>query len=157
VAVADMRVKAAAFIAMAPSLDLLGSPSVTSFRVPALYVFAKEDAVEAQLNALYGTNLIQTAFAEQAPPAWLIDVHDTGHWSFADDCALTSAFADGCGTGTRQTNGSPYTNLDNVQAREIASRYVGAFFASQFLGQPADALDQADPPNLVLASHHAQQ
>jgi predicted dienelactone hydrolase len=157
VAVSDPRIKAASFIAMASSLDLLGSPSPASFRVPALYVRAEEDAVEGQFSALYGTDLIRKDFAEQPPPAWLIDVRDTAHWSFADDCALTSGFADGCGQGIRQTDGSSYTNLENAKARAIASRYVAAFFANQFLGRPADALNQADPPDLVRVTHHDQQ
>jgi len=156
-AVADQRVKAAAFIAQTPTIDLLGSPSIASFRVPALYMLAEEDTTNAQVTALYGTDMIRKDFADQKPPAWLIDVRDTAHWSFADDCALTSAAANGCGGGIRPTDGTPYTNLDNAKARELASRYVAAFFANQFLGRPVDALNLADPANLVKVSHHAQQ
>jgi predicted dienelactone hydrolase len=145
VAALDLRVKAAAFIAQAPSLDIFESPAIASFRVPALYVLAEQDAVDAQITALYGTNMIRKAFAEQTPPAWLVALRDAGHWSIADDCALVAAFTDGCGNA-----------LDNAKAREIASRYVAAFFASQFLAQPATALNQADPATIVTVSQHAQ-
>ncbi len=147
----DLRVKAAAYLSVPSENALLETPGIESFRVPGLYFFAQEDAV----ISVFGPDVVRGEFEAQAPEAWLVEVHDTGHWSFSDDCALISDFANGCGTEARTSELflDDYENLDNAQARAIAAHYVAAFFAHQFLGTPADALEQATPSELVSVDH----
>jgi dienelactone hydrolase len=159
VAARDKRVKAAAYMSFPPAtlltlLNLLEQPQIESFRVPALFMLNQEDA---PLSGVGGIEALREQYEAHAPLAYLVEVRDTGHWSFADDCALIPDFADGCGRGTRTTE--PYEEfsfLPNAQARQSAARYVTAFFASQFLGQPAAAFGaEAPAAHEIVKSHPA--
>jgi hypothetical protein len=44
--------------------------------------------------------------------------------------------------------------LDPDIAREIAQRYVTAFFERTLLKRPGSALDRAAPPEIVTLGHH---
>lgn len=148
----EPRVKSAAYVAMvvtsAVSQLLVGTPPITRFRVPALYLLAQEDKSAV---ALGGAPQIRLNFENQTPPAFLVEVRDLGHFAFADDLAAIPAFADGCGKGTRIDRPlTQFTNLDAALAREIAARYITAFFAHQFQGGPAAALSEAVPADTVV-------
>jgi dienelactone hydrolase len=160
VAARDTRVKAAAYMSFPPAalltlLNLLEQPQIESFRVPALFMLNLEDG---PLNATGGTEALREQYEAHAPLAHLVEVRDTGHWSFADDCALIPDFADGCGRGTRTVE--PYDEFDflpNAQARQSAAHYVAAFFSSQFLGKPATAFSAPNPAaHEIVKSHPAR-
>lgn len=160
VAARDTRVKAAAYISFPPAalltlLNFLEQPQIESFRVPALFMLNQDDA---SLSAVGGLDAVREQYEAHAPLAHLVEVRDTGHWSFADDCALIPDFADGCGRGTRSVE--PYEEfsfLPNAQARQSAAHYVAAFFGSQLLGQPATAFNAPTPAaHEIVKSHPAR-
>lgn len=157
VATHDRRVRAAAYLSFPPAeiislLDLLDQPAIEDFHVPALFMLNQEDGY---LNAVGGNDFIREQFAAHPARAYLVEVRDTGHWSFADDCALIPDFADGCGQGTRGVEPyESYQNLDNEQARQIAAHHLAVFFGNQFLGAPEEALvGVASSPHEVARAH----
>lgn len=156
----DARIKAAAFLAVTPFAPLntllMGSASVSSFRAAGLYVSALEDKVVAL--AMGGPAGIRSNYEKQWGAAWLVEVRDTGHMSFADDSGLVGEFNDGCVRGARVTFPYlPYTPVDGARAREIAARYTAAFFAHRLLGASPAPLSQASPPRLVSVKSHGIQ
>jgi predicted dienelactone hydrolase len=158
VAVHDSRIKAAAYIAVPPTLPLatllLGTPEIQLFPQPALFLLAQQDKAVGQL----GIDAIRTDFQDYVPPAWLVEVRDAGHWSFADDCALVKDFSNGCGTGTRLgDSSSPFTFVDNETARGIAKRYIGAFFQNGLAGGSPAPLSEAVPAASVIVSSHSSR
>jgi dienelactone hydrolase len=160
VAARDSRVKAAAYVSAPPAallslLNVFEQPQIESFRVPALFLLNQEDV---PMGTVGGNDAIREQFEAHGPLAHLVEARDTGHWSFADDCALIPDFADGCGEGTRQVEPfDPYQSLPNAQARQIAARYIAAFFGSQFLGQPATAFTALTPSaHEIVKSHPAR-
>lgn len=155
-AAADTRVKATAYFAISPTaepLALFGAPAIARFRTPGLYLVAQEDGVMASFG---GNQAIVNNFEQQPPAAWLVDVRDVGHFSFADDCELAPEFGGCCGTGTRVANMSePFAYIDTAQARDIAQRYAVAFFAHQLQAASAAPLSQATPAELVMVRERA--
>jgi predicted dienelactone hydrolase len=156
VAARDTRVKAAAYQSAPPAavltlLNVFEQPAIESFRVPALFMLNQEDA---PMNAAGNNDALREQFEAHGPLAYLVEVRDTGHWSFADDCALIPDFADGCGQGTRSVEPfDTFEHLSNAQAREIAARNLTAFFASQFLGRPPGALEEPGSTHAIVRSH----
>lgn len=157
VAARDPRVRAAAYLAMPPAvllepLNLLGQPAIEAFRTPALFMLNLEDA---PLTAVAGIDVIRAQFDAHPEPAFLVEVRDTGHWSFADDCAIIPDFADGCGSVPRPSNPRvTFDNLENVLAREIAAEYLGAFFGSELLGHDRGVLvGEPFSPNETVREH----
>lgn len=87
--------------------------------------------------------------------AYLVEVEDTGHWSFADDCGLIADFQDGCGRGARQR--FPYESfefLDNKLARETAAHYLNRFFGGRLLGVSTGAWSDDVQPHTQVMQHH---
>jgi dienelactone hydrolase len=161
VAQRDTRVSAAAYMAFPPArtselLNLLDQPAIETFRVPALFMLNQEDA---SLGAVDGDEVLRAQFKAHRPLSYLVEVRDTGHWSFADDCGLIPDFADGCGRGTRTAEPyDAYDNLNNEQARAIAARYVTAFFASQFLkAAPGPLSGKPGSMHEIVESHPARE
>jgi predicted dienelactone hydrolase len=159
VAQRDARVRAAAYLSFPPAtvstlLNLLDQPTIESFRVPALFMLNQEDAA---LNTVGGNDAIREQFAAHAPLAYLVEVKDTGHWSFADDCALIPDFNDGCGQGTRHEEPfDAYQNLQSELARQSAARYLAAFFGQQLLGaEPGPLNGTTSAPYELVRSHPA--
>ena len=147
----DDRVHAGLVItAPVQSFILPGSP-LAAIDEPLMLMLAQEDNAILEL----GNDYMRANFADANPPVWLVEVADTGHWSFSDVCALLPELSPGCGEGLRQTvPGSPFAYLDNELARGIASAYAARFFAAHLRDEPgADAaLDVADPEDLVTVS-----
>jgi predicted dienelactone hydrolase len=158
VAQRDTRVSLAAYLSFPPAatsslLNLLDQPAIESFRVPALFMLNQEDS---PLSAVGGNDAIREQFAADPALAYLVEVHDTGHWSFADDCALIPDFADGCGSGTRHEEPyEAYDNLSNQLSREIAGRYLEAFFGHHVLGRALGPLDGTDSSLHETVQKHA--
>lgn len=159
VAARDARIRAAAFLAFPPAqvlppLDLLGQPTVDVFQVPALFMLNQEDA---PLSAVSGLESMREQFEAYPAAAYLVEVSDTGHWSFADDCGLIPDFMDGCGEGTRHAN--PYEHfafLDNREARNIAAEYLVEFFSEQLLASPDGVLQGPVLPHTLVKAHPAR-
>jgi hypothetical protein len=105
-------------------------------------------AVEDNSITEIGNKLIREQnFAKATGPAWKWEVADAGHWSFSDVNGAADNLMAGCGMGTRQTTGDPFTYLDPPTGRAIAAAYVTAFFEANLLGQAGarDYLDGARP------------
>jgi predicted dienelactone hydrolase len=156
--VEDTRVKATAYLAIPPSATPAGLvfslPSVARFRTPGLYLTAHEDSVVAGGG---GEQAIAACFDGQAPRAYWIDVQDTGHFSFADDCALAPEFDECCGTGKRAVGGASYMFLAPERARSIAAHYSAAFFAAELRGATPTRLTTPEPAELVSIKQHGQR
>ncbi|MCB9569092.1 MAG: hypothetical protein H6710_18075 [Myxococcales bacterium] len=118
---------------------------------PMLFVLAEED----NSISIIGNNLIRQNFKDAAPPSWLVEVRDAGHWNFSDICGLTDAFAAGCGDGERMAAPhDPFTYLDIDVARGLASAYALAFFDLHLRGNAAaaDYLATPEPAEWVTVS-----
>jgi hypothetical protein len=159
VAQRDTRVSLAAYLSYPPAatsslLNVLDQPAIESLRVPALFMLNQEDF---PLNTSGGTDAMRAQFEAHKPLAYLVEVRDTGHWSFADDCALIPDFADGCGRGTRYAEPhEAYENLSSEIAREIAGRYLEAFFGHYVFGRTLAPLDgSGGSANEILKKHAA--
>ena len=136
----ESRVRAAAFLSYPPARTAisLGQPTIGELQVPALFMLNREDA---PLSAVSALDSIREQFESYSAQAYLVEVNDTGHWSFADDCGLIADFMDGCGMGTRQAEPhEAFAFLAPSEARRIAAHYVGAFFSEQFLAADSEAL-----------------
>jgi dienelactone hydrolase len=151
----DTRVRATAYLAILPSPSLatlvFSLPPVERLRTPALFLTAHEDTVVEAMGGAEETSRIVNG---QAPPAYWIDVRDSGHFSFADDSGLVSEFEEGCGMSTRLADDTSFTYLAPERAREIASHYTTAFFATELLGEAATRLAQPQPAELVTIKVH---
>ncbi len=146
----DTRFKCGFAMAVPMAQPLLPGVSMADIHVPVGFILAKEDNSILQI----GNNFLLKNYADANPPAWLVQVADTGHFSFADIAGIVPSFNAGCGAGKRMADQSAFEYLDNVTARQIAARVVGAFFAENLLGQASAnaAIIAAEPPGVVTAT-----
>ena len=128
VAQEDERVDAAFGIAAPMENPLLAGVEIAALDLPLGFLVAVEDNSITEL----GNTFLRDNFAAAPGPAWKIEVPDAGHWSFSDLVGL-EPFGAGCGDGTRQTNGDPFTYLPPEEGRAIAAAYVTAFFRATLL------------------------
>lgn len=149
--VKDTRVKSTVYLSMAPYFEegtlLANLAPPATFRTQALYLAANEDHTIAGTG---GMQVVVQNYETQPPPAWLINVGDVGHFSFADDCALVPEFDECCGTGERVADGAMFPYLEPRRAVEIAARYTSAFFAAQLQGASVEELERAEPQDVVM-------
>jgi dienelactone hydrolase len=110
-------------------------------------------AVEDNSITEFGNMAIRQNFTDANSPTWKLEFADTGHFGFSDLAGLSDYFAAGCGSGTRQTDGSPFSYADPFTVRSLAAGRITAFFALHLLADEA-ARDQleADDPLLAIAS-----
>lgn len=127
----DDRIRAGLSIT-APLTALGGGAPITTIDTPFLFLLAQEDnSIQA-----VGNELIRNEHRRIPAPAVLVEVEDAGHWSFSDYPGLIELFDPGCGMGTRQIGGDPFTYLDPEIARDIAADVAAAFFARHLLDDP---------------------
>ncbi|MDQ3370807.1 MAG: dienelactone hydrolase family protein, partial [Myxococcota bacterium] len=125
-------------------------------RVPYLFVLAQEDNSITEL----GNYVLRKNYERVEVPAWLVELHDAGHWSPSDLCGLVALFAAGCGAGERQTApGEPFTYVDPAIARERTADAAAGFFARFLLDDPAGTafVDRLGEPGLVTVTSHAAE
>lgn len=146
----DARLKAGFALAVPMENPLLPGVEMAKIHVPVGFLLAREDNSILEI----GNGFIRDNFAAANPPAWLIEVADAGHFSFADIAGLTSFMTAGCGQGQRMADQTAFTYLDNTVARTLAARIVGAFFGRNLLGQSAaeEPLMALEPPGVVSPS-----
>jgi dienelactone hydrolase len=108
---------------------LLPGVTITEIPAPIGFLVAREDNSISEL----GNELIRGNYTRALGPAWKLEIADAGHWSFSDLVGVIPAFAPGCGAGTRQTDGQPFTYLPAATGRAIAAAYVTAFFKATLL------------------------
>ena len=140
----DARIGAALAIASPMDNPLIPGVSIANLHVPLGFFVAVEDNSITEI----GNKLIREQNFDMASvPVWKWEVADAGHWSFSDVDGAADIFMAGCGAGTRQTNGDPFTYLDPPTGRAIAAAYVTAFFEAELLGQDGARayLDTARP------------
>ncbi len=131
---------------------LLPGVDIQDLDLPLGFLVAREDNSISEL----GNELIRGNFARAVAPAWKIEVDDAGHWSVSDLVGVVPGFAPGCGDGTRQTDGQPFTYLPADTGRDIAAAYVTAFFKATLL-EDAGArvyLASGRPSGTVSAEHN---
>ncbi|MBI5610601.1 MAG: dienelactone hydrolase family protein [Deltaproteobacteria bacterium] len=146
----DPRFKAGFAMAVPMAQPILPGVKMADIHVPVGFLLAQED----NSILLIGNNFLLKNFADANPPAWLVQVADAGHFSFADIAGIIPNFDAGCGDGKRMADQSPFTYLDNGVARQVAARVVGAFFGQTLLGDAkANAqIVAAEPPGVVTAT-----
>lgn len=120
----DDRVLAAAALASPMENPLIPGVLISEIAEPLLFLVAVEDNSITE----FGNKFIRDNYKAATTPAWKLEVADAGHWSVSDLDGLVPAFAKGCGAGTRQTDGEPFTYLDPQTGRDIAAAYATAFF-----------------------------
>ena len=138
VAETDPRVGAGFALAAPMQNPLLPGVTITNIAKPLGFLVAVEDNSITEL----GNQLIRNNFDAAVGPAWKIEVADAGHWSVSDLVGLVDGFAPGCGAGTRQTDGQPFTYLDAATGRAITAAYATAFFKAYLV-------DDRRPPRAV--------
>ncbi len=146
----DTRPKAGMALAVPMAQPLLPGVDMAQIHVPVAFVLAREDNSILEV----GNTVIRQNFADANPPVWLIEVADTGHFSFTDIAGIIPGFEAGCGKGLRMEDQSDFTYLDNTVARGIGARLVGAFFGKTLLGEATaeEPLMAAEPKGVVFPS-----
>ena len=139
-------------VALAAPVESPLLPGVTTAAIdePMLFVLAQEDNSILEI----GNNILRNNAEAMPGGSWLVELADAGHWSVSNLCGVVQAFDPGCGEGTRQTNGEPFTYLDATTARQITASYVTAFFALHLLDDD-DALarlNAAEPAEVVTVT-----
>lgn len=131
----DARVKGALLIAAPVDSPFLNSGSLPRITRPLSWLLARDDNSISYL----GNGFIRDNFAKAPKPSWLVEVDDTGHWSFSDIAGLAGDYQPGCGQGTRDdpSDAGAFTYLDNARARAIGARIAAAWAAQQVLDDPA--------------------
>jgi predicted dienelactone hydrolase len=138
----DDRVLATVAIAAPMENPLLPGVTIANIDTPVLMLLAQEDNSILEI----GNNLIRGNYDDANAPAWLVEFIDAGHWSYSDICALVSGFDPGCGEGTRQTNGEPFTYVDIDETRARSADWITTFFAAYVLGDPMALAWLGEPP-----------
>jgi predicted dienelactone hydrolase len=146
----DKRPKAGMALAVPMAQPVFPGVTMAQIHVPVGFVLARED----NSITVVGNTFIRNNYNDANPPAWLIEVADAGHFSFADIAGIISGFNAGCGAGKRMDDGSDFTYLDNTIARGIGARLVGAFFGRTLLGEGSadEALMANEPAGVVFPS-----
>ncbi len=144
----DPRLSAGFALAAPLANPLFPAVTMADIHSPVFLLQANED------NSIgtAGNAFLQKNYDDATGPAWIAELADAGHWSVSDLCGLTAMFPAGCTTpATRQTDHTPFTYLDIVEARAIASSYVTAFFALELQNDPRAEpfLAGGHPSNLV--------
>ncbi len=136
-AVATVDPRFVAALSIAAPISALGGTRPADLHIPYLFLLAREDNSITET----GNGLIRNDYRRLAGPAWLVEVEDTGHWSFSDIAGLGGDnFLAGCGPGLRQTAPhAAFTYLDNARARGLAADVAAGFFALYLLGDPGGA------------------
>lgn len=145
----DTRPRAGLALAVPMENPLLPGVTLSALHVPLFFLLATEDN---SIGAI-GNSLINQNYTSANKPVWKVDVKDAGHWSVTNICAIVSAFQPGCGEGTRQSNGQPFTYVDIDVARGVAEAYTTAFFAATLDGDTTARayLGTSDPMDVVTA------
>lgn len=149
----DDRVKAAAALAAPMENPLIPGVALGEITEPLLFLVAREDNSITE----FGNKLIRDNYTAARNRAWKVEVADAGHWSVSDLDGLVPAFNKGCGSGTRQDDGSAFEYLDPVVGRTIAASYVTAFFRATLDDDDGAAayLTRGFPDDeLVAVAHH---
>lgn len=120
----DPRVAAGFALAAPMENPLLPGVTITTIAKPLGFLVATEDNSITEL----GNQFIRNNFDAAIGPAWKIEVADAGHWSISDLVGVVPGFMAGCGAGTRQTDGQPFTYAAPAPTRGLAAAYVTAFF-----------------------------
>lgn len=141
-------------VAMAAPVENPLLPGVLTAEIgqPMLFVLAQEDNSIQEI----GNNLIRSNAMAMPGGSWLVELADAGHWSVSDLCGAIDAFAPGCGSGTRQTNGERFTYLDAALARQITASTVTAFLALHLLAddEAVTVLETPEPAEIVTITRY---
>ncbi len=133
---ADPRIDAGFALAAPMQNPLLPGVVVAELTRPLGFLVAAEDNSITEL----GNQFIRDNYDAAGGAAYKIEVADAGHWSVSDVVGATAGFMAGCGAGTRQTDGQPFSYLDPATGRALSAAYVTAFFKATLM---ADAGAQA--------------
>lgn len=148
----DDRVQAAAALAAPMENPLIPGVALAEIAEPLLFLVAREDNSITE----FGNKLIRDNFTAAANAAWKLEIADAGHWSVSDLDGLIPTFSKGCGAGTRQDDGSPFTYIDPELGRSITASYVTAFFRANLAADDGARayLTRGFPDEIVSVAHH---
>ncbi len=126
----DPRPKAGFAIASPMENPLIEGVLIANITQPIAFLLATEDNSITELGNLF----IRRNFDNATVPVWKAEVTDAGHWSFSDICGVHEQFMAGCGSDTRQTDGSAFDYMPVATGVSVAQSYVTAYFSAQLLG-----------------------
>ncbi|MEM9730274.1 MAG: hypothetical protein AAF997_16965 [Myxococcota bacterium] len=141
VAEQDDRISAVAGLAAPMENPLTPGVDIEAINVPLALLLATED----NSIGLAGNVVLQANFENANPPAYRLDLIDGGHWSVTNIAGIDTAYEPGCGDGTRQESGEPFTYLDVDRANDLTATFVTAFFVAHLNEDDAgfDLLDES--------------
>jgi predicted dienelactone hydrolase len=128
----DSRIAAVAGLAAPMENVLYGEVLIESITMPLALLQANED--NSIMEA--GNFFIRENFGKANTPAYKLDIVDAGHWSVTNIAGLAPFYAPGCGDGTRQIGGAPFTYVSVDAANGYTATFVTAFFAGHLLDEP---------------------
>lgn len=128
----DERIAAVAGLAAPMENALYGEVLIESITVPLALLQANEDNSIMEV----GNFFIRENFGKANIPAYKLDIVDAGHWSVTNIAGLEAFYAPGCGDGTRQIGGEPFTYVSVDSADGYTATFVTAFFAGHLLDEP---------------------
>jgi hypothetical protein len=133
--VAQNESRIAAVVGMAAPMEnvLYGEVLMENITVPLGLLEATED----NSVGVPGNVFIRENFDKANTPAYKLAIVDAGHWSVTNIAGLTEGFAPGCGYGTRQTDGEPFTYVSVDEANGYTASFVTAFFAAHLRDEVA--------------------
>lgn len=123
----EPRLKAIVGLAAPMESPLFPGIFMEDIAKPLLLVVAKEDNSISE----FGNGYLRDNFVNAVPPAWKVELADTGHFNFTELAGLNETFMAGCGEANRQT--SPDERFTYVPVRdsiEVVRTWVAAFFAA---------------------------
>lgn len=117
-----------------------GIPSL-SRRIPTLFMIGGEDDTIDQ----EGNEGVEAAYDLILPPKGLLNLLDAGHFTFTNMCDIIPDFGDGCGKGTRITDGSPLEYVTPAQAHAVVNGFTTAWFGLYLKEDPRYAVALRNP------------
>ncbi len=121
-AVADMDDRIVAAMPMA-----LGTGISEDYDAATFLMLGTED----KTIGLNGNQGVRNTYADAPQPRYIAEIVDGGHYSFSFACevGLSGPWdGDGCGEGTRFSDGSTFTFVDDLRVWDIIDGYSAAFF-----------------------------
>ncbi len=102
----------------------------SDYDTPLMMLIATED----DTIGLEGNARMRAYYEESTGPKYCAEFVNAGHYSFTEMYRWNPAFGDGCGTGTRITNGEAIEYIGQETCWPLMNGYTTAFFGKHLKG-----------------------